>query len=177
MSHPRIVDPYANGEEIIVSTTTTKDELLARIGAEHEGWRALVTEVGEGRMEQPGPMGEWTFKDMAAHLSGWRERTIRRLEAGPGVEPPMPWPANLDDDDEINDWIHEQNRARPLGDVLTDADASYDRLAAAIAALPEADVTTPGRFAWAEGIALADADFFGHLHEEHEPSLRAWLAS
>jgi hypothetical protein len=23
--------------------------------------------------------------------------------------------------------------------------------------------------------ALVDADFFGHLHEEHEPSLREWL--
>ena len=159
-----------------MGTTTTKDELLARIRAEHEGWRALVAEVGEGRMERPGPMGEWTFKDMAAHLSGWRERTIRRVEAGPGVEPPTLWPATLTDDDAINDWIHERNRDRPLGDVLADADASYDRLAAAITALPDADVTMPGRFAWMEGGALADGDFFGHLHEEHEPSLRAWLA-
>src|SRR5690348_18238395 len=160
-----------------MSTTTTKDDLLARMRAEHEGWRALLAEVGEERMERPGPMGEWTFKDLAAHLSGWRERTIRRLEAGPGVEPAMPWPANLTDDDEINDWIHEQNRDRPPRDVPADADASYDRLAGAITALPEADVPTAGRFAWAEGIALADADFFGHLHEEHEPSLRTWLAS
>ena len=27
-------------------------------------------------MTEPGPMGEWTFKDLAAHLLGWRERTI-----------------------------------------------------------------------------------------------------
>jgi hypothetical protein len=26
-----------------------------------------------------------------------------------------------------------------------------------------------------EGQALADADFFGHVHDEHEPSIRAWL--
>ena len=61
--------------------------------------------------------------------------------------------------------------------MLSDADASHDRLAAAIVALPDADVTTPGRFVWMEGRSLADADFFGHLHEEHEPSLRAWLAN
>ena len=159
-----------------MSTVRTKDDLLAHIQAEHAGWRALVAEVGEERMEQPGPMGDWTFKDLVAHLTGWRERTIRRLEAGPGPEPPTPWPGHLTEDDEVNEWIYEQNRDRPLREVLAEADASYQRLAAAAAALPEEDLTTPGRFAWMEGKPLADGDFFGHLHEEHDPDIRAWLA-
>lgn len=154
----------------------TKDRLLATIRDEREQWRGLVSEVGEERMERSGPLGEWTFKDLAAHLTGWRERTIARLEAGPGREPPPPWPAGLTGDDEINDWIHERNRNRPLRDVLHDADESYGRLEAAIAALPEEDVTTPGRFPWMGGEALVAGDFFGHLHEEHEPDIRAWLA-
>ena len=159
-----------------MSTVRTKDDLLAHIQAEHANWRALVAEVGEERMEQPGPMGDWTFKDLVAHLTGWRERTIRRLEAGPGREPTTAWPGHLTEDDEINDWIYEQNRDRPLRDVLAEADTSYQRLAAAVAALPEEDLTTPGRFAWMEGKPLADGDFFGHLREEHEPDIRAWLA-
>lgn len=157
--------------------TAGKDNLLAQIRAEHASWRALLEEIGEERMEQPGPMGDWTFKDLVAHLGGWRERTLRRLEAGPdGEEPPTLWPGNLTDDDEANAWIYEQNRNRPLHDVLADYDASFGRLAVAIAALPDADITTPGRFRWMEGRALAEADFFGHLHEEHDPSIRAWLA-
>ena len=159
-----------------MSTVRTKDDLVAHIRAEHDGWRALVAEVGEERLEQPGPMGDWTFKDLAAHLTGWRERTIRRLEAGPGQEPPTAWPSNLTDDDEINQWIYEQNRDRPLREVLAEADASHQRLAAAVEALPEEDLTTPGRFTWMEGKSLAGGDLFGHLHEEHEPDIRAWLA-
>lgn len=153
-----------------------RDELLARIEAERAAWRDLVNEVGRDRMEQPGPMGAWTFKDLAAHLTGWRERTIGRLEAGPGNEPPPPWPAQLQSDDEINVWIHERQQDRPLQAVLADADSSYTRLAAAIAALPEADVTTPGRFSWLEGQSVTDRDFFGHFHDEHEADVRAWLA-
>jgi hypothetical protein len=155
----------------------TRDDLLRYISDERAGWRALAGEVGEDRMEEPGPMGEWTFKDLAAHLTGWRERTIARLEAGPRSEPATPWPGHLTGDDEINAWIHARNRNRPLPEVLADADRSYERLAAAIAALPDDDLTTPGRFAWMGSEPLVDGDFFGHLHEEHEPDVRAWLVA
>lgn len=154
---------------------SARAQLLARIAAERAQWRALVAEVGPARTEEPGPMGAWTFKDLAAHLTGWRERTIARIAAGPDAAPPPPWPAALHEDDEINAWIYEQNRERPVHDVLADADASYARLAAAIAALPAEDVAAPGRFAWMEGRALTSCELFGHLHEEHEPDVRAWL--
>ncbi len=150
---------------------------LKRIQEERESWHALLAEVGEDRMEEPGPMGEWTFKDLAGHLLGWRERTIARIEAGPGGNPPTPWPATLESDDEINDWIYEQHRDRPLRDVLADMDQSYERLANAIERVPEGDLTVPGRFEWAGDARLFEADFSGHLREEHEPSIRAWLQS
>lgn len=155
----------------------TRDELLQEIHNERAAWRALVDEIGEDRMEEPGPMGDWTFKDLAAHLLVWRERTLARIEAGPGGNPPTPWPSSLDTDDEINDWIHEQHRDRPLPDVLADVDRSYERLADLIQTMPEEDLMTPGRFGFEgmEDTALVEADFFGHLHEEHEPSIRAWL--
>jgi hypothetical protein len=157
----------------------TKDELFAWIETERGAWNALVARVGEGRMDEPGPMGAWTFKDLAAHLTGWRERTIRRLEAAARgePEPPPPWPAALTDDDAINDWIQGRNHDRPLDDVLADADRSYERLATAIAALPEEAVVRPGHFPWMEGRALAGGDLFGHFHEEHEQDVEAWLAS
>jgi hypothetical protein len=129
-------------------------------------------------MEQPGAMGEWTFKDVAAHLTGWRRRTVMRLEAAARgePEPPNPWPAELGDaeDDSINAWLHDQTKDRPLAEVLADADAVYDNFIAAIEALPIDLVTDPNRFHWMEGESLADGDFSGHL-DEHEPDVRAWL--
>ena len=157
--------------------TGAKESLLARIDNEREQWQRLVTEIGQDRMEEPGPMGEWTFKDLAAHLTGWRERTLARLDAGPGQEAQLPWPAELDDDDEaVNQWLYERDRDRPLDDILIEADTSFERLASAIRALPEEDLITPGRFPWLGEETLADADFFGHLHEEHESDIRRWLA-
>jgi mycothiol maleylpyruvate isomerase-like protein len=152
--------------------------VVARIHELQAEWRALVAEVGEDRMLEPGPMGDWTFKDLAAHLLGWREWTLTRLEAASvsgGPAPVEPWPKTTDDPDGINEWIQEQNADRSVADVLQDIDRSYDRLAAALGALPEALLTDPAGLPWLDGTAAADVDWVSHLHVEHEASIRDWL--
>ena len=140
-------------------------------------WRQLVADVGT-RTDEPGAMGEWTFKDVAAHLTGWRRRTIARLHAAARGEPPPPnpWPHELGDeeDDPINAWMHEQTKDLPADEILADADAAYDDLVAAVDALPDEVLTDPRRFEWMEGVALADGEFMGHF-EEHEADVRRWL--
>src|SRR6478672_11440810 len=117
----------------------TKAEQVAAIRADQQFWRALAAEVGPDRYAEPGPMGEWSFGDMAGHLLGWRRRTIARLEAAARgePEPAPPWPTELDDDDVINDWIREQHAGQVPAQLVQDYDASYDALAAAIDSLPE----------------------------------------
>jgi hypothetical protein len=157
-------------------STTTKADILARIEAERERWHQLLARIPPERMDESGP-GGWTFKRLAAHLTGWREWMILRLEADPieGAEPP--WPAELTDVDAINAWMDERARDRPVADVLADADASFQRLASAVDGLTEEDVTTPGRFPWLQDAStLAEADLFVHLHEEHGQDLYAWAS-
>lgn len=163
---------------------TTKGEVLAAIDREREAWETLLAEVGEARMLEPGAMGDWTFKDLVAHLSGWRARSIARIEAaGRGEpDPAPPWPAELEtDDDAVNDWIYQQNADRLLGVVVDESRETYARLSEAIQLLPEERLNDPAAFPWLEGQALGPAivggDYFGHLHEEHEPAIRAWLAT
>ena len=154
-------------------------ELVARCERERQVWRDLVDEVGIDRMTEPGPMGPWSFKDLAAHLLGWRDRTIARLEAAADGRqaPPPAWPSELQDDDSINDWIQARSDARSVRDVLDDTDRSYERLADAIAALPEETVTSSDALPWMKGESLAETDLFSHIHDEHMPSIRTWLAT
>ena len=171
-----------------METSTNKAAVLEVLRRERDGWEALLAEVGEERMLQPGAAGEWTFKDVVAHLSAWRRRSIARLAAARRGEPPPPneWPAEFDEDtdagiEQINAWFHEIDRDRPLQDVLRESREQFGQLEELVQALPEQDLQDPDRFPGLEGqslgAAIVSGSFFGHLHEEHEPAIRAWLAA
>ena len=132
-------------------------------------------------------MGEWTFKDLADHLTAWRERTIQRLEAAAHgqPEPPLPWPAEFDEDSDegleaINDWFYQRSQDKLLGEVLDESRESYARLAEVVQRLPEEALVQRGYFDWADGASLGEeilnGGYFDHLHGEHEDDIRSWLA-
>jgi hypothetical protein len=168
----------------MMSTTMSKTAMLDEIEREREVWEQLLAAVGEARMEQPGTSGAWSFKDVVAHLNGWRVRTLNRLDAArTGGEPmPPPWPADLDEDSEaglaqINAWIERAGGERSLQAVLDEARRSFDRMRDAVLALSDEELTDPGRYPWMGGepVGAVIGYSFGHFHDEHEPALRAWL--
>ena len=160
-------------------TSEAQREVAVRIRDDQRFWRSIVAEVGRDRMEEPGSIGEWTFRDLVAHLVAWRNMRIPSIEAAArGLpEPPRPWPPEIagDDYDGINRWFQDRDRDRSLDDVLDDYDRSFERLAQAIEALPEAIAHDPNGMAWTGGEPVVDLDFTEHLHEEHLPDIRAWL--
>jgi hypothetical protein len=165
-----------------MTETVTKANVLAAIDEEQADWDALVAEIGPERVEEPAFAGGWSFRDITAHLMGWRQYGIARLEAAANdePEPPAPWPADLKEDDEINAWFYERDRNIPTSEVLRSASESYERLHNVVEALPDAALTDPNWFDWTESVSLGqwfiEKTYFGHLHEEHEPDIRAWLA-
>ncbi|HEX7587856.1 MAG TPA: DinB family protein [Anaerolineae bacterium] len=156
-----------------------KSELLDGLQAEYLQWRAFLDQIGATRMDQPGVTGHWSIKDIIAHLTGWRRRTVARLQAVQRDEPdsPPPWPAQLKTDDEINAWIYESNHGRPVQDVLNDSHQVFQQLLAAIEALPDQVLLDPvHHLPWLDGQPFGAGEFFAHFHQEHEPDMRAWLA-
>lgn len=161
--------------------TTTRDEILGRIEADHQAWVALVATVDPARLGEPGPMGDWSFKDLVSHLLSWRNRTIGRLAAARqgGPRPANPWPAGMTEDDPINDWFRNQDASRSAADLLAAYERSFDSLAQAVAALPSAafvaeSATSPGYFRWRDATGELVSDFSGHLND-HADDVRAWL--
>jgi hypothetical protein len=158
--------------------TTSKAQLLDDLRREQAQFDALLAAIDEDRMTQPGVAGDWSIKDVVAHLTGWRRRTAGRFQAALRHEPePRPeWPAHLQTDDEINAWIADANRDRSLAAVLDDSRTVFEQLVDTLGAFPEADLRDGGRFPWLGDEQWSGPTFFAHFHEEHEQDMRAWLA-
>jgi hypothetical protein len=162
-----------------------KAELLNWLQAEYQQWEAFLDQIGPARMEQPGVNGDWSMKDVVAHLTGWQPRLIANLQAAQRVEPEPspPWPAHLQAEDDINAWIYKSNKGRSLHEVLAESRQVFQQLLAVIEGLPEAvqieQVHHQGRvyhLVWLNGQRFPVGEFFDHFHDDHEPDIRAWLA-
>jgi hypothetical protein len=161
--------------------------MLSRVEDLEVIWTNLVAEIGEA-FDIPGPMGDWTFKDLAQHLNGWRIATVNKLEAAAnGREPgPSPWPAEHDliaDEDAkteaINEFFQQQGRDRSYADILAEANEQFSRLRTAIEAIPEDDLADVNKFPWMNGHSPSDVlrGTWDHLTEEHLRGIRSWLLS
>jgi len=153
-------------------------DLLTQLDSERQAWEDLLAEIGEDRMEEPGVAGAWSIKDIVAHLTAWRRRTVGRLHAAARgqPEPAHEWPADLHEDDEINGWFHARDRAKSVAQVLSESRRVFEQLVSAIEKLPEDVLDHPERLPWWQGAPVSGAAFFAHFHEEHEADMRAWLS-
>src|SRR5215467_5971175 len=153
-----------------METTISKTQLLAELNSEYAYWQALLDDIGEANMRQPEVAGGWSIKDIVAHLTEWRRRTVRRIQAARNHEPVTPpWPSALQGDDEINAWIYEFNRDRPLVEVLSDSSEVFQQMVDAIDAFSDDEFQDLQRFKLQGGEPLSGKLFFAHFHEGHEP--------
>ena len=162
----------------------TKSELLNWLREEYEKWETFLDQIGMERMEQSGVNGDWSMKDIVAHLTGWQPRLTARIQAAQRgeVEPPPPWPPNVQTEDEINAWIYESNRGRSVREVLDEMEEVFRQFLSVLEELPE-DVRIEQlhegarvfNLVWLGDRRYPVGEFFDHFYDDHEPDVRAWL--
>ena len=156
-----------------------KPELLKWLQEEYQQWEAFLDQIDPALMDQPGVNGDWSMKDIVAHLTGWQPRLITRIQAAQRgeAEPPPPWPAHLQTEDEVNAWIYESNHGRSVQEVLDESRQVFQQLMAVIEGLPDdVQIEPEWHLVWLNGQRFPAGEFFDHFHDDHELDVRAWLA-
>ncbi len=159
-----------------------KSELVQWLAEQHQKWEALLGQIDEARMTQPGVNGDWSIKDVIAHLTGWNRWLVARFQAAARnePEPSPPWPAELQEEDDINAWIYAAYRERPLQDILDETSQLYAQILAIIERLPDdirIERIDPAFYlVWINDQRFLPGEFFDHFRDDHEPDIRAWLA-
>ena len=115
-----------------------KEKLLRTVD---EG-RARESELEALAVDDPAdPDGRWHAKDHLAHLSWWRWRSAKTLDAlRTGDELPAP----VDDDDAVtNAIVYAEIKDRSTADIKADAHDSWDALRSAVENSSETDLSKP----------------------------------
>ncbi len=161
-----------------------KTELLNWLQTEHQQWTVLLEQIDATYMDQVGVTNQWSFKDLLVHLIPDGLRCIAQLQAiqRNEPEPPPPWPADLQNDDEINAWIYKNNHDRPIHQVLDEMQQMFQQLFTLVKELPEdvnIDKEQQGErtyyFVRINDQRIQPGYFFDHFHDDHEQDVRAWL--
>ena len=129
---------------------TSKTDLLAAIEKERGALEAYLETLAPEQMTAPGIMGEWSVKDVLAHLIEWEQMVLSWHAAGlRGEIPELPAPGfKWNQTPALNQQIFEKHRDRPLDDVLAQFQASHQEILGVIQGLSNDDLFTAGRFTW-----------------------------
>src|SRR5215472_14974603 len=151
----------------------SKARLLNMIQSARTDWEMLLASIQQAWMTEPGAAGEWSVKDVIAHIA-WGERENIGVVQAHAVVGSELWRLS---EDERNAAVFEQNRDRELQEVLADSQEIFHRYLDAVGALSEEDLNDPSRFAgmpegWRPWRILYDP---GH-YAAHAESIQAWLA-
>ena len=136
---------------------TTKAAILSESAKEHDALEQLLATLTPEQMVQPGIVGEWSVKDVLAHLTEWQQMVWGWYHAGlAGDSPSLPAPGfKWNELPALNQVIYEKYRDQSLADVLDRFQASYRQITVWVESLSEEDLFTPSHYAWAKTNALA----------------------
>ncbi len=154
----------------------SRAELIEAMVAARTEFDSLIELIPRRSMTRPGAAGEWSVKDIVAHVTSydvWLALTLGLR----GLPPPELWIEDIPLD-EFNRRLFEENRDKPLDDVLRESEEVWLQILGETKAAPEAYLFTersvegvPYRFRPCD---ILRSESYGH-YLDHVPSLRVWL--
>jgi hypothetical protein len=156
----------------------TKAAILNDLRSARAEWDALIAQVDEARLSEPGMAGFWSVKDVVGHLTAVDRWNVNALLAHARGEPVPALDEQLMELEERNSRHYEQNRQRPLPHVMQESRQVFQQLVDLLEAQPEEFLTQPQTFLGLPhrilvGQSLKDACADHYRH--HMPDVRAWL--
>lgn len=129
-------------------TIESKKDLIAALHQNREKLLQVISKLNAEQLNKPGVCGEWSGKDVLAHLLDWQERNIQWIAmVRRGEEAHVPamgftWkPADVD---RLNRVIFETHRCEPLEEILRQLDETNQRFLNQLDSFSEEELKKPG---------------------------------
>jgi hypothetical protein len=145
-----------------------RQQLLNRLDAAWMAFQASYAGLSNARLAEPGVVGDWSVKDIIAHVTWWEEEALRHLPLIiAGGQPPR-YSLTYGGIDAFNAIMAERKRLVSLSDVLTQQNDTHQRLIDFIQSVPEDQFTRETRFR-----RRLRLDTYSH-YPIHTEAIREW---
>ena len=135
----------------------SKQQLLQDAETERAALDEFLAGLTPDQLTQAGALGDWSAKDVMAHLLEWEGMVLHWYQAGTKGQTPIT-PSeeyNWGQLPQLNQAIYLKHCDRPLAEVQQEYQASYKKVMKTLRAIPEAELFTRGQFAWTRNNLLA----------------------
>jgi hypothetical protein len=161
-----------------MNAPSSKSELIQAIVAAREEWDALISKIPHDRLSEPVAPGEWSIKDIIAHITEY-DRHLGLDLALRLQKPPQLWLDDLSLDD-FNARLHEQIAGREPDDILLDSLQVYWEMVKEVKLQSEEYLFGTHHV---EGVPydiiphrMLKSESYGH-YRDHFPAIQAWIAA
>jgi len=152
-----------------------KSDFLSQVTQSRARWDRLVGQVAPEEMQLAGFCGEWSLKEVMAHIL-WHEREMQAMleTRNFGGSPYWELPT-----DERNERIHHEMRTLELTAVRAQASQTFEALLELLQGLPEESLNDAAAFPgmpeeWRPWELLA-SNTYEH-YADHSQQAEAWIA-
>lgn len=144
------------------------EPLVARLDSAWAELRDSYEGLSESELTRPGALGEWSVKDVLAHVTTWEEEALKHLPTiARGERPPRY--ASEGGIDAFNARMAERKRDLSLETVLARMDETHATLVAYLRSTIE--MTSRSRF-----VKRLRLDTYGH-YRLHAEAIRGWRST
>ena len=154
-----------------------KQEIVKALEDSREPIMRIIDELSDEQMLEPGVVGEWTLKDLIAHLTRWEAELIKLLwQIRQGGTPSSMLVEEMDFD-AINARWNQEDQSRSLGRILEDFYAVREQTLRRFEYFNDKDLDDPNRYPFLKGKPLwikIAGNSFAH-DQEHLEQIQRWL--
>ncbi len=174
VAHSQVILRQCNGS-VPPRTSTPAPEvnvdrvrILKRLDAEWEALKASYAGLATNEMLEPGVTGDWSVRDIIAHVTWWEEEALTHLPLILAGGRPPRYSVAYGGIDAFNAARTEQKRGLSLAEVLRQRDRTHDRLIDYVHAISSDQLVGESRIR-----RRLRLDTYGH-YRLHAAAIREW---
>jgi hypothetical protein len=146
----------------------TRQQLLRRLDSAWQAFTDSYAGLSDAQLMEPGVTGNWSIRDILAHVTTWEEEALKHLPSILEGVKPLQYSVAYGGIDAFNARMTKEKASLPLSEVRRQQHDTHLRIIDAIARAPEDQLITETRFR--RRIRL---DTYGH-YPKHAAAIQRW---